>query len=257
MNKWRIGAGAMATGLALSMAGVGTASAEPSSHVGVCSGGPVSGTYSNLRITGQCMVPDGATLRVEHNLTVARGAMFDAMTHSEVHIGGNVKAEPGSLFGLGCTPAHPCDGNESQDFSTHDTVDGNVILDRVFDAALNGDTIHGNVESHGGGAGLLNPETDFVPFSIKDDVIGGNLRVTGLTTVWFGVIRTVVHGNVVLERINLSDPDGNEVVTDHIYGNLVCRHMSPHPQLGDAIGDPNNSPSIVEGRSIGQCEHIS
>lgn len=230
------------------------ASAAPAA-AGTCTGGDVSGTYTNLTITGDCRVPDGATLTVLRNLTVSPGSMFDAMTDSTVNIGGNVIAHQGSLFGLGCTPAHPCDGNDSQDFSTHDVVDGNVILDHVYDAALNGDTIFGNVVSSGGGAGLLDPETDFVPFSVKDDTIHGNLIVSDLTTVWFGVIRTTVDGNVVLTNIQLSDPDGNEVVADTIGRNLVCHGMSPSPQLGDAVegASPDYGPSTVGGRAIGQC----
>ena len=104
---------------------------------------------------------------------------------------------------------------------------GNVTLNHVFNAALNGDKIGGNLTSTGGGAGLLDPETDFVPFSIKDDVVGGNITVHNLTTVWFGVIRTQVGGNVTLMNINLSDPDGNEYVTDVIAGNLNCRGQQP------------------------------
>ena len=38
-------------------------------------------------------------------------------------------------------------------------------------------------------------------------------------------------------NINLSDPDGNEYVTDVIAGNLNCRGNSPAPQVGDSDGD--------------------
>jgi hypothetical protein len=92
-----------------------------------------------------------------------------------------------------------------------------------------------------------------VPFSIKDDVIGGNLTVTGLTTVWFGVIRTQVGKNVTLQNINLSDPDGNEVVTNTINGNLNCGGLSPAPQVGDSEGSPNS----VGKHATGQCAGLA
>lgn len=219
-----------------------------------CAGGDIpGGTYTSLAVTGACTVPDGANLTVLHNLTVAPGAAFDAQTHSQVTIGGDVVAGRGSLFGLGCTEAHPCnDGNPG---TQHDVVKGNVVLDHVFDAAINGDVIGGNVVSSGGGAGLLDPETDFVPFSVKDNVIKGNVIVSGLTTVWFGVIRSQIGGNVVLSNIRLSDPDGNEVVANTIVGNLVCHGVSPAPQLGDAVGGapPGYGPSTVDGQRVGQC----
>ncbi|HET6964239.1 MAG TPA: hypothetical protein VFH58_05660 [Acidimicrobiales bacterium] len=254
--------GISASGLALGglvATGTAPAMAAPAAPSYTCTGGEITThTYSSLNITGPCTVADGATLTVLHDLTVAPGAMFDAMTHSTVTVDGNVVAGPGSLFGLGCTPAHPCEGDDSEDTSTTDVVKGNVILNQVFDAALNGDEIDGNVVSNGGGAGLLDPETDFVPFSVKDDVIKGNLIVSHLTTVWFGVIRSEIDGNVVLSDIQLSDPDGNEVVQDTVGRNLVCHNMSPAPQLGDAVegAPPGYGSSSVGGRGVGQCAEL-
>jgi hypothetical protein len=221
----------------------------------VCSGGNIaSGTYAGLVVTGVCTVPAGADVTITGNLIVAPGAIFDAQTDSQVTIEGNVLAHRGSAFALGCTFAHPCnDGNPPAGGTTHDTVSGNVTLVHVFDAAINGDTIGGNLTSTGGGAGLLDPRTDFVPFSIKDDVIGGNLTVTNLTTVWFGVIRTQVGKNVILHNITLSDPDGNEYVSDVIAGNLNCRRDSPAPQVGDSGGAPN----VVGKHALGQCATLT
>jgi hypothetical protein len=183
--------------------------------------------------------------------------MFDAATHSNVNVGGNVKAGPGSFFALGCTPAHPCDGDESEDAPTNDTVGGNVILNHVFDAAINGDTIGGNLTVAGGGPGYsLDP---WIPFSIKDNVVKGNLIVSGLRTSWFGVIRTSVGGNVILTDVQAADPDGNEVVADTIGGNLICQGNSPKPHLGDAVegAPPGYGPSSVGGRAIGQCATVT
>jgi hypothetical protein len=251
--------GAALTGVAalLLAAGVGAASAKGKGGAkATCAGGNIaSGTYSQLTVTGACTVPAGADVTVTGNLRVAPGAMFDAQTDSHVAIGGNVYAGPGSSFGLGCTFAHPCsDTNEPPaGGSTHDTVRGNVVLDHVFNAAINGDTIGRNLVSTGGGAGLLNPAEQFIPFSIKDDVVHGNIVVTDLTTVWFGVIRTEVGKNLILKNINLSDDDGNEFVTDVIGRNLICSGNDPAPQVGDSEG----SPDVVGGHALGQCAGLT
>jgi hypothetical protein len=50
-------------------------------------------------------------------------------------------------------------------------------------------------------------------------------------------------GNVV------ADPDGNEVVTNTIYGSLNCAGNDPAPQVGDSEGSPNH----VTGPETGQC----
>lgn len=254
--------GVAALGLA-GLAGTGTADAATAS----CAGGTLaSGTYGTLMITNHCAVPDGATVTVLHDLVVAPGAAFDAQSHSVVHVLGDVVAQHGSMFALGCTDAHPCTSDPQAPEGTQPPpvdrskdsyrVDGNVVLNQVFDAALNGDVIGGNVVSSGGGPGYsLNP---WIPFSIKDDTIGKNLVVTGLRTSWFGVIRTTVGGNVVLQDVRAADPDGNEVVADHVGRNLVCLGLSPQPQLGDAVegAPPGYGPTVVGGRALGQCASI-
>ncbi len=221
-----------------------------------CAGGEIpAGTYGNVLVTGYCTVPNdpSANVVISGNLIIAPGAAFDAQFHSTVEIDGNVLAGKGSLFGLGCTEAHPC--NDGTPGTQTDVVKGTIFLNQVFDAAINGDKIYGSLISIGGGAGLLDPETDFVPFSIKDDEIKGNVIVLGLETVWFGIIRTQVGGNVLLNNINLSDPDGNEIVADQIGGNLVCHGMSPAPQGGDAVegAPPDYGTILLGGHAIGQC----
>jgi hypothetical protein len=248
---------ALAGAVALTAVGMTSAAAKPASAL-TCDGGQISsGTYSRITVTGQCVVAEGATVVVQKNVVVAPNAMFDAQTHSTVTIYGNVLAGPGSLVGIGCTPAHPCDGDESESTSTHDFIGGNVILDHVFDAALNGDHIAGNVVSTGGGAGLDFP--DFIPFSIKDDTIDGNVIVTGLETTWFGIIRSTIGGNVVVKNVHLSDPDGNEIVANTIGKNLICWGDSPAPQLGDAVegAPPGYGPNVVGRNAIGQCAGLT
>jgi len=235
----------------------GTAVATASGDItATCSGGLITTrTYHHgLRITGKCKVNAGSQVVVNGNLVVMAGATFDAQTASRVTVNGDVVAGPGSLFGLGCTYAHPCDnGNPPWGGTTHDVVTGTVHLNQVFDAAINGSTIGGSIVSFGGGAGLLDPEEQFVPFSIKDDVVGGSISITGLTTVWFGIIRTHIGRSVTLTDINLSDPDGNEIVTNVISGNLSCTGLDPAPQVGDSEGAAN----VVGKVASGQCADLA
>jgi hypothetical protein len=227
----------------------GVANAASGSYT--CDGTLASGTYGNVMVAGSCTVPDGADVTVTHNVTVAAGAMFDSSTRSTLTVDGNVSAGPGAVVMLGCTDAHHCD-DDAPGVIGADTIHGNVSLDHVANAAINGVTIHGNLTSVGGGT---DPVDEFIPFSVKDDTIGGNISVTGLRASWFGVIRTMVGKNVLLSDIVTSDPDGNEIVADTIGRNLVCHAMSPAPQLGDAVdeGPVGYGPSDVGGRAVGQC----
>jgi hypothetical protein len=239
----------------LAVSGLSTAANAATTGSITCSGELASGTYSNVSVTDSCMVPDGAAVTVMHNITVAPGAMFNASTHSTLSVGGNVTAGAGSMVALGCTEAHPCVDGMPGEIGA-DTIAGNVTLDHVFTAAINGVTIGKNLSSVGGGSGYtLDP---WIPFSIKDDTIHGNLTVTGLRTSWFGVIRTTVGRNVVLTDIKGADPDSNEVVADTIGRNLVCHGLSPAPQLGDAVegAPPGYGPSTVGGRAVGQCASL-
>ena len=243
----------------LSLTGTSVAHAAPSGAANLtCTGGDiVSGTYHNVTVTGVCTVPDGADVTILGNLRVAPGATFDAQTHSTVTIMKNVTAGPGSFFGLGCTEAHPC--NDGLPGTQTDKVYGNVTLHQVFDAAINGDWIGGNLIANGGGAGLLDPEQQFVPFSVKDDVVEGNVVVSGLTTVWFGVIRSQIGKNLIVMNVSLSDPDGNEIVANTIGRNLICSGNDPAPQFGDAVeeGPPGYGPNSVGGQALGQCAGLA
>lgn len=243
----------------LAMAGSTAAAAQATqAHAGACSGGDIaSGTYSSFTVTGQCTVPAGAEITILHKLTVKPHAAFVAdAAPSNVSIGGDVVAGRGSYFGLGCTPAHGCETGPT----SNDSVGGDVILNHVLDAAMNGIEVGRNVVSEGGGGGFVFDQGGFIPFSVKDDTIHGDLVVQGLKTTWFGVIRSTIDGNVVLLNIKNDDPDGNEVVHDTIGKNLICLRNSPAPQFGDAVDEPglpfDYRFSTVGGRVVGQCGFV-
>lgn len=235
------------------------ASADPFVGPPICSsaGTALSGTHSgNLTITGNTYVAGGTTLTVRGNLTLAPGACLDAFTLGTVTVSGNVLVGHGAILGLGCTPGSigpepPCGTT-----TTNDTVGGNIVASQPLTMYLDGDTIRGNVTSNGGGPGpTFNP---YINFPIKENTIYGNLSVSGWQGAWFGVLRNTVHGNATLDNNvgvtigELGTPDSTEVVTNRIFGNLVCLGNSPAAQVGDSEGAPN----VVSGNKVGQCTAV-
>jgi hypothetical protein len=226
-----------------------SASADPHSGPPICSsaGKSLSGTHRNLTVWGNAYVADGHTLRVRGNLKIARGACLDAFSLGEVHVRGNVLVAKGATLALGCTPESigpvpPCGMS-----TTNDTVGGSLLASRPLTMYLDGDHIGGNVISKGGGPGL---NGQFLNFPVKDNWIGGNLTMYGWHGGWSGAIRNTVGGRLVYsQNKSIQDSDSNEVVTNIIGRNLVCRGNSPAVQVGDSGGSPN----VVGGRKVGQC----
>jgi hypothetical protein len=217
----------------------------------ICSsaGTAVSGHFGNLTISGNAYVPENATLTVRGNLTIAPHACLDQFSVSTVRVRENVLVGEGATLALGCTPGSigpvpPCNNT-----TTNDTIDGSILADRPLTMYLDGDTIHGDVRSHGGGPGLS--DRVFLNFPIKDNTIGGNLVVEGWQGGWAGAIRNTVGGNLEWSH-NMSslDPDSNEVMTNTISGNLSCFANSPAAQVNPADG---GQPNTVTGNKIGQC----
>src|SRR5574340_49537 len=207
------------------------ASGNPAGNA-TCAGGDLAGTYRNLTITGGGTGEDSAPPNVTGNLTLASGSVFNAVTLGTVTVGGNVLVGQGAIFGLGCT----VEGVGCAD-NSHDVVKGNVIATNAMTMYLDGNEIWGNVVSTGGGPG---PTFDpYVNFPIKDNIIHGNVVVNGWQGAWFGFIRNVTFGNVILTNNVGVNPDSTEVVTSTISGNLICKGNQPVAQLGDSGGTPN------------------
>jgi hypothetical protein len=233
------------------------AAADPTGGPPICLGSQsdvtaISGSYGNLTITGNHYVASGTTLTVRGNLTIAPGACLDAFTLGTVKVAGNVLVGNGAILALGCTPGSLGPPSQAPCYTTttSDTVGGNIVANRADTMYLDGDTIHGNVISNGGGPGLVPNPFVFLTFPVKDNTIGGNLIVQGWQGGWAGVIRNTVGGNVIFSyNMSVLDPDANEVVTNTISGNLICQGNSPAVQVGDSGGSPNT----VGGRKIGQC----
>lgn len=220
-----------------------------------CTGGAIpSGSYAKITVKGACSVPANARIRVLGSVHVAAGAAFDAQSApSMITIGRNVIGARGSLVGLGCQPAaytgnsaHPC----TVDVDGHSTIAvyGNVRATGAAAVLLNGIRIHGNVTLRGGGSQI--------PWSIKNNRIGGNVSVSGQNTDWLGVLFNKVGKSVTLTDIALSDPDpgapGVYIVKNTIGWNLSCKRLTPGVSGGFVPGSVN----VVGHKATGQCASL-
>lgn len=228
-----------------------------------CSGGDIasenfvpipSGNYTSITVTGACTVPAGAVINVARGVFVAPGAALDAQSApSTLTVGRDVVAAPGSWLGLGCQPpsytgnsAHEC----TVDPDGHSTVvvKGSVAAFGVTALFLNGITVRRNVTVLGGGGPI--------PWSIKNNDVGANIVVAGVTTEWLGVMFNNVGGNTVLLAIHVTDsehPGGPlYVVRNNVVRNLVCGGITPDISGGFVPGSVN----VVGGRALGQCASL-
>jgi hypothetical protein len=249
--------------LAAAPAHAAPAHAAPMSNTTCASGTIASGTYNNLTVTGVCTIPDGANVTVRGHLTLAAGSELKAVTASTVMIRGNVLVGPGAKLGLGCSealtlPAFPGGPTICPNGVSHDQVKGSIVANQPLTLLLDGLTIHGNLVSVGGGVPVPgdNPGCEemggALNFPVKDNVIHGNVHISGWQGCWFGFIRNVQHGPTSLMSIDTSSSDSNEIVTNTIHGSLVCLGNSPAPQVGDSHGEAN----MVTGHRIGQCASL-
>jgi hypothetical protein len=258
--------GAVATGL-VGITGIASANPAPAPMAYTCAGGDFatgnfvsipSGTYASIRVTGACQPARGAVINVVGNVEVAADAAFDAQSYpSTITVGQNVTAGSGALLGLGCLPnppdhttGHPC--VDPTTFSSSIKVDGNVIARDANTVLLNGITVMRTVELIGGGGAI--------PWSIKENTIGGNLIVSDMTPNWLGVIRNNIGGNAILTNVNITDglPPNNDpmptifVASNQVGRNLVCWGLGPY-LAGGFPGEVN----VVGGKRIGQCDNLA
>lgn len=177
------------------------------------------GTYQKV------VVPAGATCLSDGPVTV-RGGLF---------IGA------GATFVLG-SQENP--GNTG-------TISGGVHATSPASVQIHFTTINGGIDIEGG-SGPFGGPFEITWNAIEDNQIHGSVTVNGYDGFWFGFIRNTVRGAVNLTNNVLADPDGNEYVTNTIYGSLNCAGNSPAPQVGDSEGSPNQ----VTGRKTGQCASL-
>jgi hypothetical protein len=92
------------------------------------------------------------------------------------------------------------------------------------------------------------------PRAEKNNTIGGNLTISGVTPEWLGVLFSHIAGNVRLTDITATDPedDGNaavSVVVNTVARNLNCTGLGPRLSGGAIPGEVN----FVGHNATGQC----
>jgi hypothetical protein len=184
-----------------------------------CTGELAPGTYHKL------VVPEGAVCISEGFVTI-RGGLF---------------IEPGATFVL---------GSEENPVPTG-TITGGVHATDPMSVQIHFTTIYGGIEIHGG-SGPFGGPFEVTWNAIEDNQIHGSVTIEGYNGFWMGFIRNNVYGSVNLNNNVLADPDGNEYVSNTIYGSLHCAGNSPAAQIGDSEGNPNQ----VTGAMTGQCAEL-
>jgi len=229
-------------------------------HGSTCAGGSIGpGTYSSLTITGFCTVDQGVVI-VKHNVTVAPNAgLFAAFGGGpELVVGGNLKVQTNGVLVLGCEPgAFACFNDPDQEvgtLSSKGTVFGNLDAHDALTVLVHGSTVGHNLTLHGGGGGVNCDSQDALQgapayATFEDLSVGGNVSISHWQSCWLGLFRNTVGGNVHFHDNVTADPDGNEIQTNIVKGNLDCRGDNPVAQQGDSEGNPN----IVLGHATGEC----
>ncbi len=234
------------------------------------SGSPGSlagGTYSTVTVSGVCEVNAGQVV-VTGDVTVdTGGALIAAFANnsggsgtSGITVGGNIDVGSGATLLLGCeASAFPCIDDPNQNAPTlnsPDAVTGSVVATNALGVVMHDSTIGADVIQTGGGGGTsCTPSGIFAVFQspvysdYEDNSMGGNLRVTGVTSCWFGALRNTVGGSATFANGTFGDPDASENLTNTISGNLLCSNNSPVVEYGDSEGSPN----VVGGFATGEC----
>jgi hypothetical protein len=254
-----LGLVALAAGIA-----VATASGAPPPKGYTCSGGSIpAGTYDSLKVTGVCAV-DSGNVNVTHDATVEHGgALVAAFGGSDLTVGRDLEVRNNGILVLGCEPeAFICLNDPDQTngtLATNDSVGHDLRANNALAVLVHNDTIGHDVSVHGGGGGAGPNACDSGAVfggpaygTFEDSTIGHNASITGFHSCWLGFFRNTVSNDVRYNGNKTSDPDGNEVATNAIGGDLSCNGNNPAPQVGDSGGAPN----AVSGHVRGQCKKL-
>jgi hypothetical protein len=270
--------------MAGSVVAIGFAAAKPSVAGatplnGTCSGGTLgspsvlaAGTYAAVTVSGICLMDAGSVL-AEDGLTVAPGAsLVAAYGGSALLVVGNLVVQSGGTLIMGCDPGEPDAGCISGVGSADDEVTGNLVGSSALGIVVHASEIDGSVNVNRGGGGTAALACGFpgpgvfgsvldlpVYTDFEDNLVGGSLSVTNLTTCWSGVLRNEVGlfalphvAGITFSGNHDGDPDGNEVLNNDVLYSIVCKSNIPAVQFGDSGAAPN---SYLYGPAVGQCAY--
>lgn len=161
---------------------------------------------------------------------------------------GGLTIDHGATFVLG----------SEEDPSPQGTIRGGVHATDPANVQIHFATILGGLDIQGGSgpffAGSPFCDPDCITWNaIEDNTIKGGATINGYNGFWMGFIRNNVSGSVNLTNNHLTDPDGNEYVTNTIRGSLNCSGNVPSAQVGDSEGEPN----VVTGSMTGECAQLA
>ncbi len=267
IGAWRV------LGLLACLGAAFAATAGPASAAGnaTCSGtelspGTLAGTYGNVTINGVCQV-NGGPATVRNNLTITPGsALIAAFAQndltgtgsSSLTVDGNLTVQTGAVLVMGCEPDFfPCfddpNAGTGGTLTSSSTVQRNLASSNPAGVIVHATTIDGNLTESGGGGGL-DPNCSFDYVDYEDNVIGGNLAITGVQTCWLGMLRNKVAKNLTANNNTTLFPNGNELVSNTVARNISCVGDSPAPQFnGSSPGATASSPNTVGHNASGQC----
>lgn len=238
--------------------GVGMTSAS------TCSGGSIApGTYSSLTVTGFCTV-DAGVVTVRHSVIVRPNAGLIAAFGGgpQLVVGGDLRVGSNAVLVLGCEPeAFVCLNDPDQQvgtLSSKGTVFGNLTARRALAVLVHNTTVgHDLLLDDGGGGVNCDPQNALFgspAYATFEDVsVGHNADIQDWRSCWLGLFRTTVGHSVHFRNNVVADPDGNEVATNVIGDDLVCRANNPAAQVGDSGGAPN----IVLDHASGECASLT
>jgi hypothetical protein len=231
---------------------------------GTCAGGSIpAGTYASLRVTGVCTVDQGV-VKVRHSVVVEpNAALFAAFGNGpQLAVGRNLYVGRDAVLVLGCEPeAFACINDPDQSvgtFSSKGTVYGSLTAIHPLAVIVHNAYVGHNLRIHEGGGGYNCDPQDAIFGSpayatFEDTSVGGNVSIDKMRTCWLGFFRNAVGGWVKYQNNSTADPDGNEVETNVVHGNLVCTGNNPAAQAGDSGGFPN----VVFGKAAGECASLT
>ena len=232
--------------LGVGTAGAGSASAAPSP--GVCNGGSIlGGVYSSLTVNNKCNV-DSGTVIVTGNVNVKPDAeLFVDFAGSNLQVKGNVTVGAGGVLIMGCNlTSFDC---ETAPGNATGQIAGKLTSNGALGLVIHSSSIKGAFSYTNGGSGCELDEYS----TFEDTNFGSTVSITKINTCWMGFIRNQVVGTVIYNNNTTDDPDGNEIVSNKIGGDLKCMGNNPAPQAGDSAGAAN----LVAGVRTGQCQSTS
>jgi hypothetical protein len=289
----------MVLGFSGALVGAGAASASPApphnaSHSYTCTGsngGVVPpGTYDSVTITGVCSMPAG-TIDVRGNLTVAPGALLDAVTSGDpvanplvpatLWVGGNVWVGRGAVLFLGCSPNISCPMA-----ITDDHIGGSLTATGALGVVVHSTSIGGDFSILGGGGGVVggvatgvcdgNPAAvppvpaPVPPLWLADPSLANGEGPGMPLPVYSDVEDNVIGGNFTVAGLRTcwlgglrNRVGGNTNFSANVMGDPDGMEMANNLVSGSLtclandpavqFGDSGAAPNIVGSYGIGQC----